>query len=148
MEENLKKICQKVMTIHFEQTRHKITNLRLQKLLYFIQVAFLLDYDEVAFTENIEAWPYGPVVPDVYFDYKYGRIEENDSVVLKENLEQTILEIMNLFKDWNDFEIVDLTHEYEVWRTKYESIFGNKIISSNELKEYHLERFHKEGSAF
>lgn len=46
---------------------YPISNLQLQKILYYIQREFLHRFDRPAFTESIEAWPFGPVVPDVYY---------------------------------------------------------------------------------
>ena len=51
----------------------RITNLRLQKLLYFIQQEYLKDYGKPLFFDDICAWKYGPVVPNVYYIYSgYG----------------------------------------------------------------------------
>ena len=50
-----------------------MTNLRLQKLLYFAQGWHLARFGRPLFDASIEAWPYGPVVPEVYRAYKeYG----------------------------------------------------------------------------
>lgn len=43
-----------------------ITNLQLQRILYFVQKDFL-ERDSRAFSDDIEAWKCGPVVPNVYF---------------------------------------------------------------------------------
>lgn len=43
-----------------------ITNLQLQRILYFIQKDFLKK-GSLAFSDDIEAWKCGPVVPNVYF---------------------------------------------------------------------------------
>ena len=43
-----------------------LTNLKLQKLLYFAQVEYLKEHDEKLFNEEIQAWQYGPVVKEVY----------------------------------------------------------------------------------
>lgn len=42
-----------------------ISNLQLQKILYYIQYDFLQRNAEL-FSENFEAWKFGPVVPIVY----------------------------------------------------------------------------------
>jgi Uncharacterized phage-associated protein len=47
-----------------------ISNLKLQKLLYYVQGFALAMYDKPLFDEDIEAWMYGPVVPCVYQEYK------------------------------------------------------------------------------
>lgn len=43
-----------------------ISNLQLQKILYYVQINFFRNYDKPAFDNIVEAWQYGPVVPDVY----------------------------------------------------------------------------------
>lgn len=43
-----------------------ITNLQLQRILYFVQKDFL-KRGSPAFSDYIEAWGFGPVVPTVYF---------------------------------------------------------------------------------
>ena len=43
-----------------------ITNLQLQRILYFVQKDFLKRGSQ-AFSDYIEAWAFGPVVPNVYF---------------------------------------------------------------------------------
>ena len=52
-----------------------ISNLKLQKILYFIQAYFLISTPNgmPCFREKIEAWDFGPVVPEAYREYKqYG----------------------------------------------------------------------------
>ena len=48
---------------------HPISNLQLQKILYFIQKSFLKNKNRVAFKDDIEAWKFGPVIPKVYYRY-------------------------------------------------------------------------------
>lgn len=43
-----------------------VTNLKLQKLVYFAQGFVLAYLNCPLFTEDIEAWTYGPVVPRLY----------------------------------------------------------------------------------
>ena len=50
-----------------------MSNLKLQKLVYYAQGLHLALYDEPLFTEPIESWYHGPVVPELYESYKqYG----------------------------------------------------------------------------
>ena len=45
-----------------------ISNLQLQKILYYIQREYLHS-NNIAFPDEIEAWQFGPVVPNVYYHY-------------------------------------------------------------------------------
>lgn len=50
-----------------------ISDLQLQKILYYIQLNFVKYLGYRAFNNEIQAWAFGPVVPDVYENYKmYG----------------------------------------------------------------------------
>jgi len=50
-----------------------LTNMKINKLLYFAQGYYLKKYGVPMFTDVIEAWEHGPVVPEVYAEYKdYG----------------------------------------------------------------------------
>ena len=44
----------------------RLTNLKLQKLLYYQQGYHLAAFGTPLFSEDVEAWMYGPVVPTVY----------------------------------------------------------------------------------
>lgn len=46
-----------------------VSNLQLQKILYYIQMNFYRRLNKPAFNEDIEAWKYGPVVSSVYNVY-------------------------------------------------------------------------------
>ena len=53
--------------------KYPISNLKLQKLLYFIQAYFLVEVGKPCFSDVIEAWDYCPIVPSVYKEYRvYG----------------------------------------------------------------------------
>ena len=52
---NVLEICSYIINYSNEK-EYDISNLKLQKLLYFIQVYFLIKNDEPYFEERIEAW--------------------------------------------------------------------------------------------
>jgi len=53
-----------------EESRHNITNKKLQKLVYYAQVWSLVLNDKKLFSEKIEAWVHGPAVPALYRKFK------------------------------------------------------------------------------
>lgn len=46
-----------------------VSNLHLQKMLYFLQLLFVEVFGIPLFPEEFEAWPYGPVMPSVYGEF-------------------------------------------------------------------------------
>ena len=51
------------------QTGGCISNLKLQKMLYFVQAQFLVFKGNCCFSDPITAWDFGPVVVPVYHEY-------------------------------------------------------------------------------
>lgn len=52
----------------------RIDQLKLQKLLYYSHAWWLASKNDELFPEDVEAWPWGPVVRDIYFQFKdFGR---------------------------------------------------------------------------
>lgn len=52
------------------ETGNLISNLKLQKLCYYAQAWHLALYGEEFFDAEFEAWVHGPVIRDLYNDYK------------------------------------------------------------------------------
>ena len=113
-----------------------LTNLKLQKLLYYAQGISIKYTGKTLFTEPICAMQYGPVVEEVYNKYKtYGRnpIDETIKIPTFENDVEVILE--DVFDEYGQFsagKLVDMTHHESPWlKTK-----RNHFISINKLKDF------------
>ena len=55
--------------MNFEDSEY-ITNLKLQKLLYYAQGYYLARKNDPLFKEDFIAWEHGPVIRKVYDEYK------------------------------------------------------------------------------
>lgn len=95
-----------------------ITNLMLNKLLYFAQGHHLAEYGKPLFGETIEAWKYGPVVPSVYRKYKPcgkdpihgdGRFDCRD--LFSDDAMSLLLDVAEYYMDYSSSKLVALTHE-------------------------------------
>lgn len=132
--------------IYYCQRRgYAISNLKLQKILYFIQANFLVTLNRACFREAIEAWDFGPVVPEAYHKYKFygsSSIREDVNVSCTEeftNEEITALnEIIDECARYSASALVDLTHHQEPWTKAYKP-FCNNIISHNAIRDYFSE---------
>lgn len=92
-----------------------ITNLQLQKILYFIQGKYLSKMGKPLFEVDFEAWQYGPVIRSVYSKYcGYGA---SDIVMLNaptekldENICRFIDPIIEELREKDAWELVDQSH--------------------------------------
>jgi uncharacterized phage-associated protein len=99
--------------------RMEVTNCRLQKILYFAHATYYRKYDELLFTDAIEAWPYGPVIPKVYFKLKkYGMKMIKDIIMEDDGIHYKVIQN-------KDYQVID--HLNEILRI-FRNIPTEKIV--------------------
>ena len=119
-----------------------ITNLKLQKLLYFLQGYFVVKTGKPLFTEDIQAWEFGPVVPEVYKEYRiFGSSAlpvENREVVLRlsEDEEKLFGEVYKEYNRYSASDLVEMTHNQTPWIEHYNAASKNEVIPLNEIQSY------------
>lgn len=117
-----------------------ISNLKLQKLAYYAQGFHLALFDgQPLFHENIEAWTHGPVVPELYHQYKKfgkGPIEQ-EAADFARNLNpdeiDLIQEVHEVFGQFSAWKLRNMTHEETPWLTHEADA---SVIPHDELFEY------------
>lgn len=128
-----------------------VSNLKLQKLLYYCQAYSLALTGEPMFAEEIEAWSYGPVVPSVYRRYKqYGRcdIPLADIVPfsIKDEKAAGIVRLVKRQKGaYSAIAIMDMAHRELPWKEAYD-IHLNAPISNKTMRDYFADRLCREMS--
>lgn len=116
-----------------------ISNLQLQKILYYIQGILLAKNGEGIFSENIEAWQYGPVIPEVYYAFnKYASseiINDYDINIQFDEEDKTIIDsIIEEKSRLNAWRLVSDTHKEDPWKNIYKG--SNVIIKNEDIKRY------------
>ena len=117
-----------------------ISPIKLQKSLYFlfaywgqyirknkenqdsVEVNYS-NYNEFLFNDRIEAWTYGPVIPNVFTAEKVGLLEDmklvenylEDDFVKKEFIDNLLKQLFEI----DDFGLVRISHEDECWKKYY-----------------------------
>ena len=86
--------------------------LKLQKLLY-ISFGFYgaLNNGEHLFTNPIEAWQYGPVIPEVYHNYNNLEKTPYGTDTISKKQKKTLDRVINLYAHKDPFYLVGLTHQ-------------------------------------
>ena len=104
------------------ENKKPITNLYLQKILYYIQAAQLVEKGETIFDEKIMAWKYGPVIEDVYFTFSpFGSSVINsaniinDSIEIDEDTKRRINKVVDEKMKIPAWKLVRQTHNEDPW---------------------------------
>ena len=98
-----------------------ITNLKLQKLVYYCQGFYLAFNNVPLFPEPIEAWDHGPVCPPLYQTFKqYGSnpIPVNgDSFTgkLTKEEQEVVIEVYGVYGQYSAWRLREMTHQEPPW---------------------------------
>lgn len=130
-------VCRHIIE-YCNKKNYRISNLRLQKILYFSQKYFIRFCGRKLFHENIEAWAFGPVIPAAYSEYKHfgageiiwddkkGDIKSKDAMILNS--------IVDSLSKYTDTQLLYIVCKEEPWIRNY-SIVHKNVIPAEDLKK-------------
>lgn len=135
------------------------TQMKLQKLIYFAHGWHLALYDGPLVDEQFQAWPYGPVLPSVYHEFKAYGISGIDKlgteiVVLPTGgfgwdapkildssgfITPLLDKIWEVFGSYSGGQLSDMTHATNSPWKQIHDLYGNTrdvVIPDNLIKNY------------
>lgn len=128
------------------RARGPMTAMKMQKLVYYSQAWSLVWDEEPLFTERIEAWANGPVIPDLYrehrgrFQLKEGDIP-GDPDALSEDQRETVDAVLNGYGPLSAHQLSELTHRERPWLRARQGLSagerGNAEIARHSMAEYY-----------
>ncbi|WP_207513153.1 Panacea domain-containing protein [Longitalea luteola] len=127
-----------------------VTQMKLQKLVYFAQGYHLAKYHEPLINETFQAWMYGPVIPEIYQDFKlYGSRPITDTAEVTPSasykppfrLDDRALESINytwgVLKDFSAMSLSHWTHQPNgPWSKVYNPDAKSTPIHNDEIQHY------------
>ncbi|MGR6899530.1 Panacea domain-containing protein [Rummeliibacillus sp. BSL5] len=142
----------------FNKNGDNLDHLKLQKLLYFIALRWIDEFEEYPYKQPIEMWKLGPVIRDVYSEYRSNgsgpiskpasafifedgkfRLDEVPAADFTREEVRLVERVVQKYGHWGSFELVDETHEHEPWKRNEKKINKNdgRVIeySSDDLEE-------------
>jgi uncharacterized phage-associated protein len=147
------KIADTIIALSRERSSGEITNLKLQKLLYYAQAWNLAFTGKPLFLESIEAWVHGPVVPLVFRrfrDYRWKpidcRVEPSDD----EPVRKHIASVLDAYGKFDATQLERLTHSEKPWRDARGNLDPDMsscaVISHGAMREYYSSRLTTTGA--
>lgn len=125
-----------------------ITNLKLQKLVYYAQAWHLALFDEQLIDEEFQAWVHGPVCPRLYQRLKgntwrpiEGEIEPPE---LDAHVTEHLDEVMEVYGGYSAWDLERLTHAEAPWRAARGDLapdeLSTAVISEEDMRSYYRAR--------
>jgi uncharacterized phage-associated protein len=111
-----------IMRAYEDGIEAEMTNMKVQKLLYYSQSLHLALYNEPLFEEEIQAWRYGPVCPPAYrfysdFEAKQLPVPRKESLLqLPSEKKELLEEIWGYFGGYHAYRLSDMTHGEFPWK--------------------------------
>ena len=100
---------------YFSRIGKPISNLKLQKILYFLWIDYYKNSHDYLFDEEFYAWQFGPVIPEVYDEYcTYGgfsidrRYEEHE---LSAEDEKLLPKFLKKYQNQSVGRLVERSHQ-------------------------------------
>lgn len=133
-------VCQCIAR-HCHDCGYELDNIRMQKLLYFIQLGFYEKDGKPCFKEDIEAWDLGPVVPKAYDYYKkYGAghlppdWEYYGEMPTKVDTASIHL-VVDILSHYSTYQLVDVSKMHTPWKVTYVS-YEKRVIPKEVLARF------------
>ena len=124
-----------------------ITNLKLQKLLYYAQGWFLALHGRPLFDEPLRAWVRGPVVYEVWKNFKEFRWDPITMTMPKPSVSELardhLEEVIEVYGDYSALTLERMTHNEPPWRQARRGLDASApstaAISLADMKAYFTE---------
>ncbi len=113
-----------------------LSNLRLQKLLYYAQGLYLaLHEGRPLFDDEVRAWQFGPAVPGVFHEYKQhgaGAIPAPDSfdpAKYSEEIRDLLDEVAAVYGQFSASRLMEMTHSEPPWKlTGLDGVISHELM--------------------
>ncbi len=126
-----------IISLYTKKFQEMIDEMKLHKLLYFVQRECLADTGAVAFNDEFRAWKYGPVVLAVREAYKHNNFPKNYNI--SDKLKEVINIVFSEYAQRSSWSLSDATHRELSWRNARKGIpdgeNGNNIIKLEDIKK-------------
>ena len=130
------------------ETGSFISNLKLQKLVYYAQAWHLGIYDTPLFDEEFEAWVHGPVIPSLFEEYKEFRwtpiLKEVKKPGFPKKIEEFLEEINEIYFLCDGLELELMTTRESPWMESRKGLprdeHSEAIISKESMRDYYKQR--------
>jgi uncharacterized phage-associated protein len=125
-----------------------ISNLKLQKLVYYAQAWYLGIYDTPLFDDDFEAWVHGPVIPALFYKYKeFGWapiLKEVQKPQFAQELEEFLEDITEVYFIREGLELEMMTTREDPWINARKGLARDEpshaIITKDSMRNYYKER--------
>ncbi len=119
-----------------------ISNLKLQKLVYYAQGIYLVAKGKPLFDDDIVAWSHGPVVEELYHTYKHyqdGAIDSDSDYEIPNfdaGTQQILDEVYSVLGQFSAWKLRQMTHSESPWLNANSKGSGSVLTYSDMIEHF------------
>ena len=117
----------------------RMDEMKLHKLLYFVQREAIIQTDEPMFKEQFEAWKYGPVMVEIRRMYKDGCLTEKLPQTYIEKYKSVFDMVFSTYAQKDSWSLSSITHGEYSWGQARKGIHEDencdKLIDTDDIRK-------------
>jgi uncharacterized phage-associated protein len=146
----------------YDSNQYRLTNLKLNKVAYFLHAVSLAKIGEPLIRNHFESWDYGPVVASLYHrlkhygdgpiskkiesvNYETGKYEEVKTDRIKNEVPELVKKAAKFFVEKDVDWLVQESHEkngpWDIARRKQNNLIKSIRIEDYVIKEHYVNKF-------
>lgn len=128
-----------------------ITQLKVQKLVYYADAWFLANFDKPLILEDFQAWAHGPAIPflyDKYREHKWQALPLEDAPKLSKDVRMFLGAVFEEYGQFSAKKLEQMTHDEDPWLVAREGLqpeaASRNVISKISMRNYYAAKIGKE----
>ncbi len=152
--EELRKVVHIILNYHREIFQESLSPMKLQKLCFYAQGLYMATHNgALLFEEDFEAWTFGPVIRNLYHEFKHYTWKNiADEVIDIPEIEaeklDSIKTVVETYGRYDGAALMTMTHREEPWFSARKGLSDMEGSSELIVKESMRQFFEKELAAY
>lgn len=136
--ENALNVAKYLYDTYFERFKCPMDEMKMHKLMYFVQRESLMFRKDVLFDEAFLGWKYGPVLASVRGEYLRGSLFASVGGTVCEETKQLVNSVLDRYSEVSSWKLSSLSHGEFSWKCARKGLEpsdnGNVKLTVNAMK--------------
>lgn len=136
--ENTLNVAKYLYETYLERFKHPMDEMKMHKLMYFVQRESLMFNKSELFDEPFLGWKYGPVLASVRNEYLKGNMFSSVSGTVSEETKRLVNSVLNRYGAVSSWKLSSLSHNEFSWKCARKGLGssdnGNVKLTINAMK--------------
>jgi uncharacterized phage-associated protein len=127
-----------------------LTQLKLQKLVYYADAWFLANFDKPMISDEFEAWAHGPAIRSLYAKYReagWDSLPPETGPMPPEEVNKFLTSVYEEYGQYSAKKLEEMTHNELPWKDARSGLrpeeASRNVISKLAMRNFYAERINK-----